>query len=831
MLPHEHKRIFSEKYRQKKKRFDNDLEELYLRKTMSVSMPREMLRKSSVQHFNKYMSIMQKKKMPRATLAVVDDMDDNGSMEDVEAFPNNPEEMTNTQKKFFVDEIERLQNLLTEKEELPPADSTEIYDVLFSTFDEDGNGKLSKDEITKKFQEYLSFTTIDISKEQFEVMARQLMGRVTTDDNNEIDVKQFKELVMHDELFKEIFSDMLSTVQTAMYEGDARRKSIVPEKLKSSVNNQVSTIHKKISAKYWKNNRPLIVFMGLYWLANLVCVIEPIISHHKDGAAICIARIGGMLLNFNSILVIILMLRRLTTAIRNSKVGKYVPIDRFIDIHRQIGFVILFATIIHVSGHIANNVVSVKKTRSCFPQKHVYVGHENYTVGDLVLRCFFNPGAKVGWLWGLAPLTGWLLLIIIIIIIGFAMPCVRRSGKFQVFYITHKLYWIYWPLLFFHATDFKYWLIVPMILVIIEQLLRRVINRSERAMITSINLLPSKVTQLVIQTSPGFKFNPSDYIFLRVPSISKYEWHPFTISSSPLMKNELWLHIRSAGNWTTQLYNNYDNILECSRSPVLTGGAAIAQYSEDNKKIVSNPYQRKSHIDPITHFEVKSILLKEPVFIDGPYSSPSNAINDAEHAVLIGTGIGITPFASILHTLMYTYENNQKCCPQCQYSWFDTQWQNQKIAFSKTKKVDFVWVNRDQKEFEWFISLLADLEKKQEKLLKDQIQHGDADVTPKNFLDIHLYLTRPFSKKTGDLESGCVKLGLRLVHADGGRCAITGLTTQTQTCRPNWEELFSKFSKSDNGKVSVMFCGSPTIAQILTELCIKYDFKFYSENF
>ena len=43
-------------------------------------------------------------------------------------------------------------------------------------------------------------------------------------------------------------------------------------------------------------------------------------------------------------------------------------------------------------------------------------------------------------------------------------------------------------------------------------------------------------------------------------------------------------------------------------------------------------------------------LLEKPleVYIDGPFGSPSSNIYRAEHAVLIGTGIGVTPFASIL---------------------------------------------------------------------------------------------------------------------------------------------------------------------------------------
>ena len=50
----------------------------------------------------------------------------------------------------------------------------------------------------------------------------------------------------------------------------------------------------------------------------------------------------------------------------------------------------------------------------------------------------------------------------------------------------------------------------------------------------------------------------------------------------------------------------------------------------------------------------KKMTLKKPLemYVDGPFGAPSSDIFRAEHAVLIGTGIGITPFASILQSIM-----------------------------------------------------------------------------------------------------------------------------------------------------------------------------------
>ena len=54
---------------------------------------------------------------------------------------------------------------------------------------------------------------------------------------------------------------------------------------------------------------------------------------------------------------------------------------------------------------------------------------------------------------------------------------------------------------------------------------------------------------------------------------------------------------------------------------------------------------------------VEPMRLEKPldIYIDGPFGSPSSNIYRAEHAVLIGTGIGVTPFASILQSIAHRY--------------------------------------------------------------------------------------------------------------------------------------------------------------------------------
>ena len=69
-------------------------------------------------------------------------------------------------------------------------------------------------------------------------------------------------------------------------------------------------------------------------------------------------------------------------------------------------------------------------------------------------------------------------------------------------------------------------------------------------------LLPSKVINLVIKRPFHFCYRPGDYVFINIPAIAKYEWHPFTLSSAPESDTDhIGLHIRAVGQWTNRLLN------------------------------------------------------------------------------------------------------------------------------------------------------------------------------------------------------------------------------------------------------------------------------------
>ena len=56
-------------------------------------------------------------------------------------------------------------------------------------------------------------------------------------------------------------------------------------------------------------------------------------------------------------------------------------------------------------------------------------------------------------------------------------------------------------------------------------------SQKGKSWVTTGVILPSKVVSLVVKRPPHFAFKPGDYIFVNIPAIATFEWHPFTIRS------------------------------------------------------------------------------------------------------------------------------------------------------------------------------------------------------------------------------------------------------------------------------------------------------------
>lgn len=243
------------------------------------------------------------------------------------------------------------------------------------------------------------------------------------------------------------------------------------------------------------------------------------------------------------------MLRHSLTYLRGRGLSSYLPLDHHVYLHKLTGITISVLSLIHTIMHLFNFSIIV------INDPNINAGH--YTIGEWLLTD--RPGL-FGLIPGCANPTGVALLAILVVMFVCSQPFVRRKGSFEVFYWTHLLYVPFWILCLFHGPNFWKWFLLPGLVYIVERALRFIWMRGEhgKTYISSGLLLPSKVVHLVIKRPHHFNFRPGDYVFVNIPAIANYEWHPFTISSAPEQEDYMWLHIRTVGEWTNRLYRYFE---------------------------------------------------------------------------------------------------------------------------------------------------------------------------------------------------------------------------------------------------------------------------------
>ncbi|XP_066446091.1 NADPH oxidase 5 [Eleutherodactylus coqui] len=644
---------------------------------------------------------------------------------------------------------------------------TDKLQFLFQVYDVDGSGSIDPDELRTVLKSCLLENAISLPEEKLDDLTLVLFQSADKDNSGSITFQELKEEL---ERFPEVMENLTISAANWLKPPTLKKKTHTPRYL---------------TRAYWHNNRSKVLFMCSYCCVNILLFTLAAVNHSSLGGWIMVAKGCGQCLNFNCTFIVVLMLRRCLTWLRTTFVVNFLPLDQNVIFHELVGYTIFVLTLVHTSAHVIN-----------FINKAINPG--SYTFWEYLLT--LRPG--IGWVYGSASITGILLQLLICLMLVCSSTFVRKGGHFEVFYWTHLSYIWIWILLFLHTPKFWKWFLVPGLLFVMEKVFGMAASRMGGLYIVEVNLLPSKVTHLVVKRPPSFQYKPGDYVYLNIPVIAKYEWHPFTISSAPEQEDTLWLHVRSLGQWTNSLYEYFSSPETANR--------------HNNKRLTQNMKKKKHQSQPSISLlgGENHQICNIKCYIDGPFGTPSRRIFTSDHAVLIGAGIGITPFASILQSIMYRYRMRKQNCPNCKYSWCETLKDNE----MKLRKVDFIWINRDQKFFEWFVSLLTKLELDQ------------ADEEPDGrFLEMHMYMTSALSKN--DMKAIGLQMALDLLAKKEERDSITGLKTRTQPGRPDWSKVFQKIEEENKGKVQVFFCGSPALAKVIKAHCEQFNFKFFKENF
>ncbi|XP_010556561.1 PREDICTED: ferric reduction oxidase 2 [Tarenaya hassleriana] len=207
---------------------------------------------------------------------------------------------------------------------------------------------------------------------------------------------------------------------------------------------------------------------------------------------------------------------------------------------------------------------------------------------------------------GVANLAGEISLVAGLAMWATTYPTIRRRA-FEVFLYTHYLYIVFFLFFVLHVGVSYSFIAFPGFFIFMVDRFVRFLQSRDNVRLISARVLPCDTVELNFSKSPRLMYNPTSIMFVNIPSISKLQWHPFTItSSSNLEPEKMSVVIKGEGKWSTKLY-----------------------------KILSS-----SQIDRL------------PVSVEGPYGPVSTDFFRHESLVMVSGGSGITPFISIIRDLI-----------------------------------------------------------------------------------------------------------------------------------------------------------------------------------
>ncbi|KAI8998229.1 ferric reductase NAD binding domain-containing protein, partial [Gaertneriomyces semiglobifer] len=466
----------------------------------------------------------------------------------------------------------------------------------------------------------------------------------------------------------------------------------------------------------------------------------------------------GKMLNVNCSFIILPVLRNILCWLRSTPVADIIPLNDNIKMHKIVFGFTAFGGLAHATLHYLN-----------FAWAHQRFGESiaKQALGNLV------------------GITGHLISFIMLLMAITAffnrklINCFgRRFDGYRTFLLVHKLWIPCFVFLWLHGPQFWAFSIWPLLLMGMEKMVQtsraRVDVAIVEAKIVGRDVLALKMK---LQSKRKFVYKAGEYLYLNCPQIAELEWHPFTISSAP-EDAYFSCHIRCRPDmdWCFQLRT-------------LLGLA-----SSDK---AAKPTAERSLVR---------------LRVDGPYGSPSEEVFDHDTVVLVGAGIGVTPFISILKSISIRARQRE-------------------IAGSmdnlqqQSLKVYFYWICRDEQEFHSFKDLIDAVIDSAD--LKDSLQVNTYTTGVSVFID-YIALRRVF------LTLGLQELNLKQVKLE---------RYNQYSGKPNWGRILKEIAGDHQGEeIGVFLCGPPALARELQASCKRQNqtanklnsktiFKFHKESF
>ncbi|KAF1967315.1 NADPH oxidase 4 [Bimuria novae-zelandiae CBS 107.79] len=532
------------------------------------------------------------------------------------------------------------------------------------------------------------------------------------------------------------------------------------------------SVWRKLRA-YWAVQGPQIAFMALvvaFMLAFGIWQLVKYLTYEQYrpafGWGAVLAKTCAGVLYPTFFFLILSMSRWFSTLLRrNYIISRFVNWDLSQSFHIKMSIVALAFATIHAIGHLRGSFVFGSKPGR---QQNVAV-----VLGqDAVPRYYIDYVRSLpGWT-GLAALGCFYLLTIL------SMPQVRK-WNYEVFQLGHLLLFPIIGLMCAHGTAgllqwpmFGYWLAFPTLLVVLERLQRFMLGFFP--IVADLELVDGE-TVAITTSMPKYRFRPykdGQYVFVQVPKLSFFQWHPFTVSTCT--GKSMQIHIKAEGDWT-------DSLRDLAKS------------------------------------STKSLK----VGIDGPFGAPAQRFYDFEYSMVFGAGIGVTPFSGILADLQEHELERSKSSDESQSR---ERKASEPSPYEEHKRIDFHWMVREKNDLLCFSDLL------------NEVTRGSATHSRSNLdIRIHTYVTQkrkeisthvlrwliekfrtpehPQSYLTGLLNPthfGRPEIGSIMEEHYGDMCKVLGERT---TEGEKWDGK----GKVDEVKVGIFYCGPPVIGMQLAD--------------
>nr|XP_018912484.1 PREDICTED: dual oxidase isoform X2 [Bemisia tabaci] len=497
---------------------------------------------------------------------------------------------------------------------------------------------------------------------------------------------------------------------------------------------------------FLEENRQNIFYLFIFYVITISLFVERFIkysfmSEHTDlrhimGVGIAITRGSAASLSFCYCLLLLTMSRNLLTKLKEFSIQQYIPLDAHIQFHKVAACTALFFSLLHTVGHIVN----------FYHVSNQPLEHLQCLTSEVHFPSDYKPGITFWLFQTITGITGVLLFVVMVIIFVFAHPTIRKKA-YKYFWAAHSLYVALYALMLVHGLARitgppRFWMffIGPGIVFILD----KVVSLRTKYMALDIletELLPSDVIKIKFYRPPNFKYLSGQWVRLACTAFRQSEFHSFTLTSAP-HENFLSCHIKAQGPWTWKLRNYFD------------------------------PCNFNVEVD------------QPKIRLEGPFGGGNQDWYKFEVAVMVGGGIGVTPYASILNDLVFGTSTNRYSGVAC-------------------KKVYFLWICPSHRHFEWFIDVLRDVEKK--------------DVT--NVLEIHIFITQFFHKF--DLRTTMLYICENHFQRLSKTSMFTGLKAINHFGRPDMSS-FLKFVQRKHSyvsKIGVFSCGPRPLTKSIMSAC------------